>query len=179
MMDNSDIKSKSDILTLNGVIYEYEEKILVEKNVAIKGNIILKQIEDVCEFWCLFDELKIDCSEIFDRETLLMAFKNGNMYGLEMDPDDEMYSIYKDPKYIDNPQDHPIFASGDDYGSDSLLPCFCIKEGDRAHIICVHTRARNQGLGSKLVKLLEIKQVRNPLPESRAFWVKNNINICT
>jgi hypothetical protein len=56
-----------------------------------------------------------------------------------------------------------------------LLPCFCVKENDKAIIIWTHTRARKMGFAKILVKLLHIEYAYNPLPDSIEFWKKCNV----
>ena len=58
-----------------------------------------------------------------------------------------------------------------------LLPCFCVKENNKAIIIWTHTRARKMGFAKKLVELLHIEIAEHPLPESIEFWKKCNVKL--
>ena len=58
-----------------------------------------------------------------------------------------------------------------------LLPCFCIKENNKAIIIWTRTKARKMGFAKKLVELLQIEYAFNPLPDSIGFWEKCNVQI--
>jgi hypothetical protein len=129
------------------------------------GKIKLEQI-DSHDFWCLFDELCDDISGFLNnRSTILEAYKNGNLYGLRVNETDKMYQR---GARIDN-----IFCDNSFY----LLPCFCVKENNKAIIIWTHTRARKMGFAKKLVELLHIKYAYNPLPDSLEFWKKCNIKL--
>ena len=127
------------------------------------GEILLTQI-DSTEFWILFDELCEDKSGFFhNRGTILEAYKEGNLYGLRVTETDKMYER--------GAREDIIFCERSWY----LLPCFCIKESNKAIIIWTHTRARNLGFARKLVELLQIEFAWNPLQESVEFWKKCNI----
>ena len=133
----------------------------------IWGEIKVKKIEDGVDFWCLMTELLHDVSDfLYDKNTIIEAYKNGNLYGLNVNETDEMY---QKGSRIDN-----IFCVDSMY----LLPCFCIKEDNKAIIIWTHTRARNNGFAKKLVEILGIKYVDNPLPDSLEFWKKCNVEVC-
>lgn len=133
------------------------------------GEIILKEI-DSTEFWFLYDEILDDRSGFFfNRSTILEAYKNGNLYGLQVLETNEMYErgARMDKIFCEN------FLNKSWY----LLPCFCVKENNEAVIIWTHTRARNKGFAKKLVELLHIEYAWNPLPESIGFWKKCNVKI--
>ncbi len=120
----------------------------------------LEKINSEEDFWCLFDELIDDKSNfVYNRCTILKAYKEGKMYGLTVDETEEMYQN----QYFKN----HIFTV-----KYYLLPCFCIIEDEKVVIIWTHTRARKKGFASKLLQLLNIKYVYNPLPESLEFWKK-------
>ena len=131
------------------------------------GEIKLIQINSN-EFWCLFSELCDDNSGfLHNKNTLLDAYKTGNLYGLTVNETDKMY---KRGAIRDN-----IFCDNSRY----LLPCFCIKEKNAAIIIWTHTRARQMGFAKKLIQLLQIKYAFNPLPDSIDFWDNCNIkSVC-
>ena len=127
------------------------------------GEIKLTKI-DSDDFWSLFDELSNDNSGFLcNRKTILQAYKDQNIYGLIVDETDKMY---KRGAINDN-----IFCKNSCY----LLPCFCIKENNKAIIIWTHKRARKNGFAKKLVELLNIEYAYKPLPESIEFWKKCNI----
>lgn len=130
------------------------------------GETYLEKIEDGRNFWDLFDELIDDISGFLNnRNYIVDSYKEGNMYGLRVTETDSMYQRHA---AMDK-----LFCSGSFY----LLPCFIIKEKDEAFILWVHTRARNKGLGTKLVELSKIKYVYNPLPESVGFWKKFDVKV--
>jgi hypothetical protein len=125
------------------------------------GEIKVKQITESNDFWCLFDELCNDKSNfICNRSSILDAYKNGNLYGLEVE---ETNSMYKRGARGDS-----IFCKDSVY----LLPCFCMKDESTVDILWTHTRARKKGFAKQLIQELKIIHVRNPLPESIGFWQK-------
>lgn len=131
------------------------------------GEIKLIKISSANDFWCLIDELCDDNSKFMcNRSTILQAYKDGNLYGLEVEETDEMYNNYSG--------NDDLFCRYSFY----LLPCFCVKEDDKAIIIWTHTRARRRGFGKKLVKLLKLEYAYKPLPESFDFWNKCGIKYC-
>ena len=54
-----------------------------------------------------------------------------------------------------------------------LLPCLCVFDNEILSIIWAHSRARKRGLATTLLKLLNVKTISNPLPESLEFWEKS------
>ena len=134
------------------------------------GEIKLIQI-DSSDFWILMDELYDDTSQfIHNRTTILEAYKTGNMYGLRVSETDMMYK--------NNTIEDKIFANNFIHGNSFyLLPCFCIRENNKAIIIWTHTRARKKGFAKKLVELLQIKYAYKPLNDSIDFWNKCNVKI--
>jgi hypothetical protein len=130
------------------------------------GEIKLIQIDSNNDFWYLIDELCDDYSGFFNnRSTILEAYKNKNLYGLRVNETDEMY---KKGEIMNN-----IFCNNSYY----LLPCFCVKEDNKAIIIWTHTRARKMGFAKKLIELLHIEYAYNPLPDSINFWKKCNVKL--
>ena len=128
------------------------------------GTIKLEQIVSGNDFWFLFFELCNDNSGFFhNKSTIVEAFKDGNLYGLTVC---ESQSMYDRGARMDS-----VFCNESFY----LLPCICIKKDQTAIITWTHTRARNKGFARKLVELLGINYVWNPLPESIGFWTKCNI----
>jgi hypothetical protein len=127
------------------------------------GEIELNQI-DSSDFWCLLDELCNDNSGfLHNRITLLEAYKKGNLYGLRVRETDKMYER--------GARMDPLFCHNSWY----LLPCFCVKENNKAVIIWTHTRARKMGFAKKLIELLHIEYAEHPLPDSIEFWKKCNV----
>ena len=120
------------------------------------------------DFWRLIDELLDDDSRFYNnRTTILEAYKNGNLYGLSVS---ETYKMYERQARRDE-----IFCCSSWY----LLPCFCVKDSNKAIIIWTHTRARKKGFARKLVELLHIDVAFNPLQDSLDFWKKCNVNFET
>tara|TARA_B100001093_G_scaffold475388_1_gene500917 strand:- start:929 stop:1333 length:405 start_codon:yes stop_codon:yes gene_type:complete len=130
------------------------------------GEITLERIDDSYSFWFLYDELLDDKSGFLNNRTCILdAYKNGNLYGLRVKETDKMFEKGE--------RQNDIFCKGGNY----LLPCFCIKENNKAVIIWTHTRARKKGFAKCLVNLLDIKYAYNPLPDSIDFWKKCNVNL--
>lgn len=128
------------------------------------GEILMKKIISGNDFWALFDELVDDKSGfLYNRSIIIDAYKNGNLYGLEVTETDSMYRRCA--------RSDSIFCFDTSY----LVPCFCVIENENAIILWVHTRARRRGFGSKLVHLLGITYVPDPLPDSMDFWKACNI----
>ena len=128
------------------------------------GEIKLTQIDDSDDFWCLFDELCDDNSGfLHNRSTILEAYNEGNLYGLRVS---ESNTMYERRARMDT-----IFCEDSFY----LLPCFCVKENNKAIIMWTHQRARKMGFAKKLVELLRIEYAYKPLPGSIDFWKKCNI----
>lgn len=118
------------------------------------GEITLTQIEDGNDFWCLIEELWDDNSiSIYNRRILVEAYKTGNLYGLSVSETDAMYER---GARIDD-----IFCDKSWY----LLPCFCVKENNKAIIIWTHQRVRTMGFVKKLAELLKIEVLTNPSAE--------------
>ena len=118
------------------------------------GEITLTQIEDGNDFWCLIEELWDDNSiSIYNRRILVEAYKRGNLYGLSVSETDAMYER---GARIDD-----IFCDKSWY----LLPCFCVKENNKAIIIWTHQRVRTMGFAKKLAELLKIEVLTNPWAE--------------
>ena len=116
------------------------------------GEIILEQIIKGDDFWFLLDELCDDKSGfLYNKSIILEAYKEGNLYGLSVTETDNMYfrSARGDKIFCHD----KIFK----YVSWYLLPCFCVKENNKAIIIWTHTRARKMGFAKKLVELLNIE----------------------
>jgi len=133
------------------------------------GEIILEEINSE-EFWCLYDEILDDSSCFFNnRSTILEAYKNGNLYGLQVLETNKMYER--------GARMDKIFCRNYFNNCWYLLPCFCVKQNNKAVIIWTHTRARKNGFAKKLVELLHIEYAYNPLPESIDFWKKCNVKI--
>ena len=108
------------------------------------GEINLVQIEDGSDFWCLMDEIYPDKTGIgYNRNKLVEAYRNGNLYGLKMCETDEM---------------HARCAMMDKLFCNCcyLLPCLCIKEGKRATLVWTHPRANHLGLTKRMLELLRI-----------------------
>jgi hypothetical protein len=131
------------------------------------GEIRVKQISESNDFWCLFDELINDKSNfIYNRDVILDAYKDGNLYGLEIEETDSMFQR--------GAREDSLFCKDSMYLLHSmyLLPCFCIKDESTVHILWTHTRARKKGFAKQLIRELKILNIRNPLPESIGFWQK-------
>lgn len=129
------------------------------------GEIVLKKIEDGSDFWMLLEELIKDKSDFIDNKNYIIeAYRDGKMYSLTVEENEWMLR--------NNVEDSDLFCKHSNY----LLPCFCImdqRENENiATLLWVHSRARKKGFGSKLVKLLVINMVYNPLLESIGFWEK-------
>jgi len=130
------------------------------------GEIKLNQIDTGDDFWSIIDEITDDHSGFLNnRNTLIDAYKKGDLYGLYVNETDKMYE--RGARMDD------IFCKNSWY----LLPCFCVKKHNTAILIWTHTRARKMGFGKKMIELLEIERAYNPLPESTGFWQKCNIEV--
>ena len=128
------------------------------------GEIELEQIDHI-QFWHLFDEMVDDCSGFFhNRNDMLEAYKNGNLYGLRVNETDSMFKR--------GARKDTVFCANSWY----LLPCFCVRMNTTAILMWTHTRARKLGFGKKLVKLLNIEYAYKPLPGSLGFWKKCGIH---
>ena len=137
------------------------------------GKLKLVEITDSQKFWYLYDELEKDMSGIVKNRTcLLQAFRNGHLYGLEVEETDEMYDKNEREK-------NSIFCRSK-LGEFSwyLLPCFCVKREDKAMMIWTHSRARKNGFATKLTELLGIKTAYIPLAsDSLDFWKARGIEM--
>ena len=140
-------------------------------------------IESSEDFWALFDALCDDKSEFFNhRRTILDAFKNGKLYGMTLEEDDYLWDI----KPQLDPRNNPLFCRDCSSSSLYLFPMLCIIEKDDSYqesstetsciIIWNHTRNRRKGLAKKLVQLLNINKIHNPLQGSLHFWKACEIN---
>ena len=126
----------------------------------------LKLIESSVDFWAIYDELCNDeCYLINEREQILEAYKNKELYGLEI----------KDAIYLFDKYDNIFAKQYNQKHSEYLLPCFCIKTSNIALMLWVHSRARRMGIGTKLLELLKINYVLKPNNDSKDFWKKCDI----
>ncbi len=140
------------------------------------GEIRLQKIDNCYYFWALYDEMCKDQGYGYGwiSNTMLDAYKDGNLYGLLVPETEKMYRAgsYGD---IGSHRD-PIFAKE---SGTTLLPIFCIKEKQKEKNIAVyiwtHPRARKMGFAKKLVKLLNIEYADDSTPDSIGFWKKCNI----
>jgi hypothetical protein len=126
--------------------------------------ILIERSED---FWALFDEMVDDqCSFLHNRSTILDSFKNKNLYGLILEENDYLWNNRNQL----NPIDNQLFCR-DRISSLYLFPLFCIKENNNECLfIWNHSRNRRKGLAKKLVQLLKIEKIWNPLQDSLPFW---------
>ena len=115
-------------------------------------------------FWNIIDELIDDNSGfVANRDMILDAYTGGNMFGI---------SVRETPSMrIRNARNDNIFCKGGRY----ILPCFCIRDCDRAIIIWTHSRARRRGFAKRMVNVLGIKSAYRPIITSIGFWKKCNI----
>lgn len=146
----------------------------------------LIRIESSNDFWCLIDTLLDDERTSLNktgkgfynnRSQILDAYKDGNLYGLTtFCIADDIISFEQEDRLVAKFRNNDLVCKNALNGSSSdLLPCFCIKENDTAIILWVHTKIRRCGVGSKLIRSLNIKSAYNPLPESESFWKSLNI----
>jgi ribosomal protein S18 acetylase RimI-like enzyme len=125
------------------------------------GELRLVVIESGDDFWRLLDALEDDNSGfLHNKSWIVERYRDGMLYGLCVG---ETYSMFDRHAMND-----PIFLKGSWY----MLPCFCTKVKDTRTVdmIWVHSKARRQGLGKALVKLLGIDKAHCPLEEALPFW---------
>jgi ribosomal protein S18 acetylase RimI-like enzyme len=118
---------------------------------------------------CLLDELVDDESGfIHNKATLVEEYKNGNLWGLRVEETDAMF----DRQAAIDPLFCPVSLS-----QLYMLPCFCtVTPTSTVQVIWVHSRARRMGLGSTLIRLLNITNTSGPrLEGSEAFWKACNM----
>jgi hypothetical protein len=157
------IAKKSDNIGCSILLEEYISN--NHTNMDNWGPIQLNKIDCSRDFWALINELHDDMSDfVYNKDNILDAYVEGNLYGLSVSETDEMYK--------NRENNNPIFVQD---ASLYLLPCFCIVNNDIAIIIWTHTRARRKGFAKKLVELLNIKYASNPLPGSEQFWFACNV----
>tara|TARA_A100001015_G_C14633174_1_gene572510 strand:+ start:75 stop:506 length:432 start_codon:yes stop_codon:yes gene_type:complete len=122
------------------------------------------------DFWYIYDEI---CDEICDekcelfdyRSILLEAYKKQKLYGLRVTESIQMFE--------NKERNNPLFCKNSWY----LLPCFCVRETNKAIFIWTHERARKKGFAKKLVELLNIDYAFKPLASSLGFWEKCNVKL--
>ena len=132
------------------------------------GELKLVRVSHGTMFITLLDELCDDGSSFRNNAGALAdAFRDGNLYSLCYTETDSMYE--------QRIGDDPLFVRG--FQSIYLIPCICMINKDTIEIMWVHTRARKRGFASKIVKLLNLPYVYNPLPGSEEFWKKRGIEI--
>lgn len=110
----------------------------------------VKRINDGERFWRLYSELEDDNDRednesgyVWNRSDLVEAFKDGNLFGLEIKGAADLYF---------------------------LLPCLCIVKDSIVSNVWTHTRARRKGFAIMLIKLLRVRNVLNPTYNSIPFW---------
>jgi len=137
------------------------------------GKLKLVKITDSRKFWYLYDELETSMGgTVLHRGCIVEAFRNGHLYGLEVEETDEMYEKNEREK-------NSIFCRSK-HGEFSwyLLPCFCINKEDWAMMIWTHSRARKKGFATKLTELLGIKTAYIPLAsDSLDFWKARGVEM--
>ena len=136
------------------------------------GKVIIHKIETGDDVLILFNELVNDNSGfIHNMSFLLDAFKDGNLYGLSVIETNDMFerNARIDKEFCKDINGHPAGWY--------LLPCLCVKNGDKCELIWSHTRIRNRGFARTLIQLLQLKYASNVLLESSGFWDKCNVAI--
>ena len=115
----------------------------------------------VAAFFLLLDELREEVSENFgfyhNRESLLEAYAEGLLFGVEVNQTDDICT--KD--------------QGGGVGR-YLLPCFCIRDKEEGTVAFVWTgeRARGKGLATFMLDALDISRAEKPLDSAKGFWEK-------
>lgn len=118
------------------------------------------------DFWYLYDEICDEQSDVlYQRKMMLEAYKSSNLFGLRVG---ETFTNKASASKTDE-----LFCRN----SWRLLPCFCVRERNKAHYIWTHPRARNRGFARELIQLLGIEYVCNPVLSSIGFWEKMNIKM--
>lgn len=133
------------------------------------GEVQTIKIKSTEDFWGLIDELH-DEEEYnqngkgfyCNRERILDAYVQGNLYGLRVKETVEMYER--------GSRLEEIILMGK-----YLLPTLCVVDGDEAIIIWVDERARRCGFASKLIKDLKITRISKMLKGSEEFWSYHGI----
>ena len=121
------------------------------------------------DFWSLVSALQEDEKPFLNNlNTIVEQYRNNNLYGLRVTETEEMYErgACQDPvfcRYMDGT--HSLY----------LLPCFCMKVGNTAELLWVHSKARRMCLGKRLVKLLNIQFAYVVDKESMPFWNACNV----
>ncbi|WP_339044358.1 hypothetical protein [Cardinium endosymbiont of Tipula unca] len=110
------------------------------------GKIKLTEINTPTRFWRLFDELRNDKSElVYERDLILNAFINGNLYGLEVEETDSMF------------ERDSLEEDGFCENTFMMLPCFCIAKEKVDHIpeiVWVHKRATGNKFDAMMLEQL-------------------------
>jgi hypothetical protein len=129
------------------------------------GDFAVKRITNGMDFWHLIDALMDDKSGfINNREVLVEAYRNSNLYGLVIEETEDMFERQA---WMD-----PIFCPGSWY----LLPCLCVASGKTAKIIWTHSTVRRHGMANKFINHLNLKRAESPLPNTLSFWQSCGIN---
>jgi hypothetical protein len=105
---------------------------------------------------CLINKMNDELID-FDikyKTTVLEALKNDNLYGLKL-KDVEIFERKCSNEYYNE------FSCWQQYWNkvlcnNYLLPCFCVKENNKAIIIYTSKNHRNTGFAKKLLDLLQI-----------------------
>lgn len=158
--------------------------------VLIHKYLYISKIKTGDEVLTLLEELKNDKSEYVCLFNIILdAFKEETLYWLQVEKNEETWPGYynkRDDSSSD--EDDRDTVSMDDLDDTFLikgvyglktdwntLPCFCIvNKEDRTicDLIWVHSRARKNGFGRRMIELLGIKYVEATTEESSVFWDK-------
>lgn len=123
------------------------------------GDIEVTRFDSGDEFWFLFEYmLDAQCSFVHNRHILADAFRKDQLYGLQVQENNAMYErgARMDPAFIPN--------------SWYMLKCFCVVDGTTCDIIWVDPSLRRLGLGTKLIRGLELRDTSCQLHGSLPFW---------
>lgn len=135
------------------------------------GEIKLERICEADDFWHLIWELCEDSSDYLqNKSAILDAYTCGNLYGLRVDETKEMRKFEAG---LEEPDLCSVFCTNSRY----LIPCFCVKENNKAIMIWTHKKSRQMGFATKLVSLLQIEYAVNPSASSEVFWEKRGVKL--
>lgn len=116
----------------------------------------VKLVEKGDDFWPLFKNLEAEGSGFqYNITWLLDAFKNGQMYTLELVDTPEMDQFV------------PLYCCP---YTRRIMPCICVVQDNACKILWVSVRLRRKGLATKFVDTLFITKATDIVDDGYMFW---------
>jgi hypothetical protein len=125
------------------------------------AGIVMFPIYDGKDFFTLITEIEADSYEIQNKDILANAFRDGILYGFEVEESDSMFER--------KAYDDDIFCKNSHY----LLPIICVKQKGIIILLWVHHRVKKLKIQKEIMTII-LQDDQNiesfPPPKKRGFW---------